>query len=218
MRTVNLVATPEMIRRYFPDARDPRPGFTPGIMSADFPIDPAGCNTKLGAWLAERIFTTRRDDDVSLVRMVMPVTDAGAMLTNLGKAIAGMPHQGTRIRFPGYQLTEQSDLNRAIESIRKHLTDIELQVKSYGQLEFNLRTEHYQWPVFGSKVGGIINDGVDTPERFFDYCAREILQLDGVIIEAGFDNVRPDDDLLRTMHHGSGLELVAIYDRQKQIA
>jgi hypothetical protein len=86
--TVNLVSTPEKIREYHPDARDPRGSYAPGIMSADFPIDPTGCSTKLGAWLASHVSTTRFDDDASRCQILLPVTEEGLEVRELGQQLS----------------------------------------------------------------------------------------------------------------------------------
>lgn len=202
MRIVNLVATPEAIRRYHPDARDPGSRCAPGIMSADFPVDPARCKTSLGTWLATHIATTRFDDDASAVVLLLPQTEAGVRLLELQR------------HLPGADVTQEATFLRVIARLRTALDEIERLRAMYGDALFERRVQRYAWPVFGSRAGGV-HDGVDTPEAFFDWCARSIRRTGGVILSAGLGRVRPPNSLIATMSEGRGLELLHQYENEK---
>ncbi len=206
---ITLVATDAMIQQYLPDAatsNGPRP---PGVRWADFAVDRDRCETKLGRFLADHITTTRRDDDASHVWIVAPVTDAGAALQHLCKAYADRND---------YQVLSEAEFNARVQKLRAALDAAEARVRTFGQCEFDLRQVQYEWPVFGSHAGGI-RDGVDTPEKFLDYCGRAIRQTRGVIIRAGLSCARPEESLLRTMgDHSTGLLLLAEYERQVHAA
>jgi len=209
--TCTLAATPEAI------AANGTTGFANArIPMAYFRVDPSECKTQLGAWLSQHVLSTERSDDASLVSMVMPVTNAGAMVANLGRAMTGqaVPQNGRRQpHFPGYMITDFKDLERVLERIREELVHIEQQVFLYGKAELQLKTKNFEWPVFGSAAGGW-DRGVQTPEAYFDYCAREITQLGAVIKWAGLDRTELPYGLAKSLRKGRGLEFLAMHKNQ----
>ena len=203
MKTRELAVTPEVANESTKSNK---------IIFKDFEVDSSKCVSKLGAWLAEHVLTTRRDDDASLVSIVLPVTNAGALITNLGKAISKESYSGggrNYPSFPGYLLTDKSDLERAIKNIRAELDFIEQQSRLFENAEFTVKTSFYQWPVFGSAAAGW-SEGVNTPEKFFDYCAKDMFASGYVVRWAGLlRNVLPDS-ISSKMFKGRGTELLAL--------
>lgn len=180
MTTVSIVATPNALKRYFPDAEH-----CSRMMSAPFPVNPNLCKTVTGRWLAQTILTTRRDDDFSLLQVEMPVTDAGAMLTNLGLDVSGRAEydKTSGYIYRGYLLTRKSDLDQAIAKITVELEKIKKHAHVFGDSFFKMRRPHYEWPVFGSaKAEG---HRVTTPEQFFDFCAEDLRSMGARILSAG---------------------------------
>lgn len=196
---VTLVATEAMIQQYHSGARSPHTSAKPGIMSAEFPVDPAACKTKLGAWLASTIRTTRFDDDLSLCRIVLPATEFGLHVRDLAARLHGFHQVGT---------AEQAEmvfqlLSEWTEQQRKTL-------KVYEQHAFMYRTMQFEWPVFGSARAA----GATTPEAYFDECAGQIRKTGGVILNAGL-RVVPPESLVASMANGRGGELLQAYEKQK---
>ena len=196
-RTVNLVATRDAILKYFPDAREPHPAAKPGIMSADFPLVPELCETALGRWLAERIHTTRFEDDAAACKILLPATELGL-----------------HVREMGQQMLRHSELNaETAEALFGRVTAwIERQrrtLKMYGSVQSAYRTIQFEWPVFGSAKA----KGAATPEAYFDECAKQIRMTGGIVLRAGFKTELPPDSLLQTMARdaGGGLALLERY-------
>ncbi|MBU2734274.1 hypothetical protein HAQ00_00710 [Acidithiobacillus caldus ATCC 51756] len=182
MKKVELVANKSAIEQYFDQWHFSASAWhKEGILSADFPVDPGKCSSKLGQWLAENVATTRRDDDGSRVRLLMPVTEAGARLSHTA-------------RHHALSITDQNDLQRRIATIRYELDMLERTVAMYGSSLFDYRVESFEWPVFGSRDGGW-HDGVQTVEEFFDFCARRIRKMGSVVLYAGLDRAAPPDTL-----------------------
>lgn len=192
MQAVNLVATEARLRE---QGFEPR---RPGAASAPFPIDPDRCTSALGAWLAREISTTRFDDDASRCCLVLPSTEAGLHLAEMGERLSRLKDIGPAA-FSGLL----AELARWIRDQRKRL-DI------YGDAMFRLRTVDYRWPVYGSSAA----EGADTPEQYFDFCARAIRKTGGVVIWAGLRQSRPPESLLRTMANGRGLDLLRRFEAQ----
>jgi hypothetical protein len=184
---------------------------TATIPTADFTIDPQKCKTKLGQWLAENISSTVRDDDGARLALVMPFTNSGLMLSNLGKAMAGQTYMKNHRVFPplpGSMISSQAEFDDAIRVIRASLTAIETQVATNGPLvEFTPVKYSYKWPVFGSKVGGWPN--VRTAESFFDFCADDLAE--SVVLSAGSTKAEPPLELIKPMCKGRGLYLLDMY-------
>jgi len=183
MRTVNLVATEEAIARYFPDARASSHLAVPGIMSAEFPIFPETCRTQLGRWLAGAITTTRFDDDASMCRLVLPATEIGLHIHDLGE----------RLRR-SQEVRTQADAERIFVEIEGWIESQRKKIKVYGRHAFTYRSVLFQWPVFGSAAA----EEARTPEAYFDLCAGRIRATGGIIVEAGLGRDVLPESLLRT--------------------
>ena len=168
----NLMATEAMVRRHHPDFRGVRPGCAPGICSADFRVDLSQCRTALGRYLADKIATTRREDDASRVRVQLPENAAGHYLCAIGE------------RMSRSRNLTAAGLARGIEEARAQLAELEAVHAMHGEGLFWPRVVDYEWPVFGSIAGGRAS-GVDTAEAYFDLCARAIRSLGGKILSVG---------------------------------
>ena len=166
MRTVSLVATPDAIRKYFPDARDPRPLAKQGIMSADFPLNPSACRSKFGRWLAERVATTRFDDDLSVLSVHLPHTEEDIHVRNYAARLSV-----SAVRTEGDVKALHAQMLAWIEERRKVIA-------AYGDSCFRHRTVPFQWPVYGSAACR----EAETPEQYFDLCARMIRQMNPSLV------------------------------------
>lgn len=196
---VTLVATEAMIQQYHPSARRPHVSAKPGIMSAEFPVDPAACQTKLGAWLAGTIHTTRFDDDLSQCRIVLPATEFGLHVRDLAE------------RLRACQQVHTLDQTELVFQLLADWTEQQRKsLKVYERHAFTYRTTHFEWPVFGSARAG----GAATPEAYFDECAGQIRKTGGVIIDAGMRDV-PPSSLIESMANGRGSQLLRAYEKQK---
>lgn len=181
------------------------------VLFRTFSLDSTDCFTKLGCWLIENIGTTNRQDDASQLCLVQPITNAGALLTNLGKAISCQTYPSgghSYPSFPGYLLTDKAELDRAIKDIRLQLEFIEQQAFAFGESEFELRSTFYQWPIFGSTAGGWTL-GVKSPVSFFDHCAGQLFASQAVVKWAGLDKAKLPEDIASKMHKGRGMELLS---------
>ncbi len=181
MNTVNLVATKPMIQRYFPGHRAPNPNTVPGIMNADFPLVPQNCTTKLGAWLATHVSTTRFDDDLSNLRLVLPTR------------IIEMAVRQKMMQVGGRRIRDRS----ALEKLKADLDQwFEQQIRIcevYGPHPFGFITTQFQWPVFGSAA----SKG-DNPEEYFDHCAGVIRSMRPTHISS-WDGLTPPQSLMESI-------------------
>lgn len=178
-RSVQLVATPDFIKTLvanqynaFRDAAAGRlfpPGThvpaewnpaTDGPLSAKFAVDPSACKTKLGAWLAEHAVTTRFSDPFSLLSIEVARSDEDAETTRFLASV----HQPCSLR-------SVADFERLQAEISAWLARRAAVVKMYGEVPFKTQSLTFKWPVFGSAVAM----GADTPEEYFDLCAKIIL-------------------------------------------
>lgn len=202
-RTVTLVATPETINRYHPGAMQPtEPGINPGPVSAIFPIDFAECKTALGRWLAEHVQTTKFDDHGNIVKLVIPMTEEGLHIKELAKKLA----QQQRVESAAEAEAVYAGLEKWAYERRNVLA-------AYGSALFAYRVIEFSWPVFGSRAAS----GAETPEAYFDLCAKMMRTTGGVILKTGFGEV-PPDSLLNSMASdvGGGLALLAKHRGQEK--
>lgn len=188
-RTVNLVATPEFIRQFHPEARDPRPNAKPGIMSAPFPIVPETCRTALGRWLAENIITTRFDDDASSCAVLLPATEMGLHVRECGERL-----------MRAQALPNAAEAEELFQRLEAWIAQQRKVIAGCGRLAFQYRVIQFQWPVCGSAAA----DGAKTPEDYFDVCARLIRTTGGVIVRAGLEGAALPEGLARTMASKAG--------------
>lgn len=196
MKTVELVATEAAIKAHFPGARSPNPGAKPGIMSADFPVNPAGCKTALGRWLAETVLTTRFDDDAHLVRIGLPQTEEGLHVLEFFRGVIGDPRSGS--------ISSLAELDVFHGKVEQWLKSRRAVNAMYGNEVFRYRAIYFEWPVYGSRAV----EAAATPEEYFDACAQQIRQTGGVILWAGLSKKRLPQSIARTMSGNRGLELL----------
>lgn len=180
--TVNLVATKERLLADFP-ADAERINARPGVMSADYRVDTERC-TKLGGWLAEHIGTTRFDDDASQLTLMVPATEFGLVVGELGQSLA----RDTKI-------SNLQSAERVFGRLEAWIHQQRGVLDMYGDSLFSRRVFEFQWPVFGSRKAG----DAETPETYFDACARQIRQMGAVIVRAGLSGERPPLSLQRTI-------------------
>lgn len=197
MKTVNLVATIPMVQRYFPGTT-PRTGYRPDVMSADFPIAPERCKTALGRWLAEKILTTRFDDDASRCVIAVPATELGLHFRSLAERLMQMQ-----------EIRSAEEAERSFEEIERWLEKTRRIAKVYGSANYKYRTFQFQWPVFGSLT---VKEAV-IPEDYFDACARKIRVTGGVIVAAGLDRESPPESITCTLAANRGTEILRQYKK-----
>ena len=185
--TVNLVATADAIEHHFSATLKGQP-FS-GIMSADFPINPGGCETKLGAWLAANIYTTRFDDDASICRILLPSTEMGLTFKAFGESLA---------KKTEFQSLE--DVDNAFQRMQSWIDEKRKVLKVYGAAGNSYRTIVYPWPVFGSRAANHLL----TTEGYFDFCAAQMRATGGVILSAGLSRAPLPASLARTMASKAG--------------
>lgn len=176
MKTVSLVATTELIRKFFPEASEPRPLAKTGIISAPFPVAPSACKSKFGAWLAERTITTRRDDDLSILRVTLPATMEELHVREFAKSLAH-----TRVKTADAAEKLHQRMAKWVEERQKFIA-------AYGDHCFEQKQVHFDWPVFGSAAG----DHLETTEEYFDLCAKLIRQMNPIAVRT-WDNESPPE-------------------------
>jgi len=189
MSLVTLVANEKAIRNYFPLSDKV-------IASADFPIDPKHCTTKLGCWLAEKIQTTKFDDDASICQICLPQTTMDFRIASICQSM----QQGN--------IHNLEQLNQRIDLFQRRISEAYEFVKAFGKCEFAYCVQEFKWPIFSGDIH-------NSPEDYFDKCAKQIRETNGIIISCGFDNEMPPESITRTMNGGNGLMLLENYLKQK---
>lgn len=189
---VNLVSTPEQIRRSFPECGK---SFS-GIVSADYPVNISKIQSKLGKFLASHITTTRFDDDAHRVLLVTNRTEWDLHMLELAQRIERMggvpPHE-------------------CIARIEEELSRLLGTLKMYGEEQFTiLRSYYYQWPVYGSANAG----NAITPEQFFDHCANQIRRQDAVVAWAGLGQTPLPESIAQTMAGNKGSIIIEKWRKQ----
>lgn len=158
-KSCDFVVTDELAQKYAtlrPDHNHPR--FKPGIATIDLAVDPQKCETKFGRWLAERISTTRRDDDASILRLTLPRTEADISLAAFCE------------RLKAHSIRDASDHEAVMQQVERWIGEQRKVRAAYGDMLFSPRTIHFEWPVLGSRAA----EGIDRPEAYFDLCGRQI--------------------------------------------
>lgn len=182
---VTLVATLEAIKMHFPEEyREPRLHSKPGIMSAEFSVALDECQTKLGLWLAQNISSTRHDDDGSSCSIVIPATEQGLQLQELGTKLINQSELRTREEF-----------EQTLEHLESWIGRQRARARMAGESYLAYRVIDFDWPVFGSARSNYAS----TPAAYFDECGKQIRQTGGVIISAGLSRSAPPSSLLQTM-------------------
>lgn len=195
MKTVNLVATLEAIGRYHHSPVAPHSS----VMSADFPIVPETCKTELGLWLAQRILTTRFEDDAATCTIVLPYTEQGLQIRSFADGL---------VRHREIRTVDAA--NKIFKEIEDWVAKQRQFLAAYGPHTTAYRTTNFKWPVFGAAAA----QGANTPEDYFDLCAGMIRATGGAILHAGLQREPVPESLLRTMaaHAGGGVSLVKRYN------
>lgn len=157
-RTCNFVATEELLQKQSPGSRRPHPSMKPGVMSANFQVNPAECKTAFGRWLAERISTTRRDDDMSILNLTTRQTEIDIAVADMAK------------RVTSNSIKNQADFDRLLAQLGSWISEKQAVATAYGDHLFQHRTVEFEWPVLGSRAA----EGVESPEAYFDLCAARI--------------------------------------------
>lgn len=176
MKTVSLVATVGVVRKFFPDAHTPGPTAKPGILSAPFPVVPSACKSHFGAWLAERYSTTRRDDDLSILRIELPATEEELQVREFAQSL-----QRTPVMTAGAAALLHESILKWVGERKKHIA-------AYGDACFRRRIVNFDWPVFGSAAGG----GFEMPEEYFDFCAMVIRKMQPVAVKTWSNDSPPE--------------------------
>jgi len=130
-----------------------------GPVSADFPIDPSRCQTKVGRWLAETVCTTRFDDDFHRLRLTSSTTEEE------------MKTRAAFERFMRFSITNLADFERLQAELHEWLLERKGVVHVHGNRCFSVCSFDFSWPVFGSTAV----KSVQVPEEYFDMCAGLIL-------------------------------------------
>jgi hypothetical protein len=156
----SFVATLDLIRKLNPDReiQNRHHNSVPGIMSCDIVVHPEQCKTAFGRWLAERVWTTRRDDDLSRVRVTLGKTEAEIAMCSFATEL-----QSQRIR----DSIEFSLVLKRMEGWATYQRNIQ---GAYGDHLYAYRTIDFEWPVLGSRAA----EGIEEPAAFFDLCAARI--------------------------------------------
>ncbi len=161
MKSVNLVATQEVIQQTFPDSRPPRLDCKPGVMSANFSVVPNDCKTAFGRWLAERILTTRRDDDLSRLVVITRNTEEDLHVREMAQ------------RMTNRHIKTIADMERLHKDMSAWIEERKKFAAAYGETLFAARAVDFDWPVLGSNAAG----GIRDTGAYFDLCARLIRQM-----------------------------------------
>lgn len=182
-RVVKLVATPDIVKRMNPEGyanfiqrnhREPNL-----IISADFQVNPELCQSKFGKWLAERVFTTRFDDDLSLLAVTRRTTQMDRCLAELAQRIESS-HCSSVQHFSSVKLQVEQWLDKKSR-----------EVEVYGDTFFEPIIEHFKWPVFGSAKAG----GETSVEAYFDNCAKMIRGMTPAEVKFAVTRESPPESL-----------------------
>lgn len=133
------------------------------LQAVNVEVNPEKCKTKSGAWLASNVTTTFRDDDMSILKITHRFNPIDSGLYKIASDLIGHINANAgKSSIVDFETVSQS-VSKAIVQTRKKL-------KMSGSLADKNRVTFFEWPVFGSK-----GTNAETPEQFFDECAREIV-------------------------------------------
>ncbi len=162
---VQLVATANAIRSLLPEQFNTRYACDVELMGADwlpngpvsanFQIEPARCQTKLGRWLAETVSTTRFDDDHH--RLSLTVSSREEEIET----------KAAFERFTRFRISNLADFERLQTTVHGWLSERKGIVNAFGNRCFSARSFDFLWPVFGSAPVKC----AQAPEEYFDMCA-----------------------------------------------
>lgn len=188
MKKVTLVATEDRLLADFPaQFRPAKPGTNPGILSAEYEVDPNACATKLGRWLAETVITTRFDSLLSSCSILLPQTAEGCVVRDLAERL--MQRQS---------IANEVEAERLYVDIEDWIAERRTAIEVLGSYAFRNRVIAYKWPVFGA----VAAENASTPEAYFDICAKQIRMTGGVILSVG--SFALPASLVKTMAEKSG--------------
>lgn len=155
----NLVATNALAGKLFPEAtvRNSAHGKL-GVVSCDVPLSPSDCSTRFGRWLAERVPTTRRDDDMSRVVITLASTEAEIALAAFADSLKSV------------QIHNADDLGSALKGMEAWAESQRKVAAAYGDHLYTRRTIEFEWPVLGSRAA----EGIESAAAYFDLCAARI--------------------------------------------
>jgi hypothetical protein len=160
--TCSLVATTELVEKMNPTATVRNtPHSKPGIMSAPFSVNPADCKTTFGRWLAERVRTTRRDDDMSRLSITLRKTEAEIALQAFAESLTGL------------SVRDADHMAAALRKIEAWVAQQRQTAQAYEDHLFTHRIVHFDWPVLGSRAA----ESIEDPAKYFDLCAARIRAL-----------------------------------------
>jgi hypothetical protein len=161
IRHITLVATDATIEAAFGPAPTHTEHGTPGIRSARFEVDTDLPRSRLGKWLAERLLTTRRDDDQSALSITLHVTEEALHVREMAKKLSTQNPQST------------ADAERIFGSLETWIEQRRSSIKAYGDTSFAQRTIAFDWPVLGSLAAEKVQD----PNEYLNICASRIRAL-----------------------------------------
>jgi hypothetical protein len=157
-------------------------------------VDPSQIQTALGRWLAETVETTDRTDEASIVRILLPATEIGMSVREMGERL---------IRRT--EILSARELEGLLQEVEVWATKLRAESRVYGRSLYGRRIYEYRWPVY--------RPDQQTPESYWDEAAGEIRGTGGAILYAGLSERRPPTSLVRTMAGGRGAQLIESWSR-----
>jgi hypothetical protein len=153
-------------------------------MSARFEVDPEKCTSKFGRWLAERVTTTRFDDDRATLSVTLRATEEDLHVRELAQRISS-----TSVR-------DADDAERLHQLLLKWVEKRRGVIACFGEHCFTPRTIDFAWPVYGSAMA----EHLDTVEAYFDLCAKRIRGLRPARVRL-WNGEEPPEALQVTQNH-----------------
>lgn len=177
MKQCNFVVTQALYeklsgKKYLPAT----PYSKPGILSYRISFSLDDCKTEFGRWLAERILTTRRDDDLSILSITLKKTEMDISFACFAD------------KFKLTSLKQESNLTDLEHAFQNWIAEQKQWMACYGDLVFSNRVIEFDWPVLGSRAA----DGIENPARYFDFCAGKIRHLKPAAIRTRMGEAPPD--------------------------
>ena len=162
MSTIELVATAEAILLYFPDRLEDLKN-NAGPHSADFPIDPAQCETALGSWLASTVTSTRFNKAGANCSLISQDEGFGTRLSLLCQRVELM------------SCSTVDAARRVLDTMAAWVEHERRCVETQSWQDASI--SKYKWPVFGS----VASQSVHTPERYMDFCGRAMIAQGAIV-------------------------------------
>ncbi|MBU4280024.1 MAG: hypothetical protein KKG11_06315 [Gammaproteobacteria bacterium] len=167
-KTTTIVTTNKLFKKLHPE-QEIFGHSSKGITRANYTFNPNDCNTKLGAWLAERILTTEHVDDYSLLFIESKSTDSELSLNELLERL-----KSTSIR-------NSDELKQALSRMEDWCQLQRANKIAFGDIMFKKCVITFNWPVLGSRSTG----DIETPAAYFDLCAKMIIDMKTLNIRIG---------------------------------